>query len=93
MENQPNFSESKKEDQPCREFQGIKKANYNIWITGKCGLGIWAPLRMYNINLSSELLINIVDRLTNFWTPLKEISNKRKKTLNKPRMTKVSANP
>ena len=48
---------------------------------------------MYNINLSSELLINIVDRLTNFRTPLKEISNKRKKTLNKPQMTEVSANP
>ena len=25
MENQPNFSESKKEDEPSREFQGIKK--------------------------------------------------------------------
>ena len=41
-----------------------------------------------NISLSSELLINKVDKLINFWAPLQKISNKRNKTLNKPWMTK-----
>ena len=45
-------------------------------------------LERNNINLSSELLINKVGRLINFWAPLQKIPNKRKKTLNKPWMTK-----
>ena len=42
-----------------------------------------------NINLSSELLINKVDRLRNLWLPLQKTSNKKKKTLNKVWMTKA----
>ena len=45
-------------------------------------------LERNNINLSSELLISKVERLINFWAPLQKTSNKRKKTLNKPWMTK-----
>ena len=45
-------------------------------------------LERSNINLSLELLTNKVDRLMNFWASLQKILRKRKKTLNKPRMTK-----
>ena len=41
-----------------------------------------------NINLSSELLINKVDRLINFWAHFSKIFNKRKKTLNRSWMNK-----
>ena len=80
IENQPNLSESKKESPLYRDFQEIA--------TGKCGLGMWLCLERNNINLSSELLTNKVDRLMNFWASLQKILRKRKKTLNKPWMTK-----
>ena len=51
------------------------------WESGLC-------LERNNINLSSGLLINKVDTLIKFWTPLQKISNKKKKALNKPWMAK-----
>ena len=84
MENQRNLSESKRKDQLCRDFQAIGKNKIIIseqlenvnWEYELC-------LERNNINLSSELLINKVDRLINFWASLQKISIKRKKTLNK----------
>ena len=82
MENQPNLSE--------------RKEDMSYAMTGKCGqcdlenVDWQSELRLEgnNINLSSELLINKVDRLINFWSHFLKISNKRKKTLNKSWMTK-----
>ena len=88
MENQPNIPENKKEDQLYREFQEVEK-NKNTTFEQLENVDWETDLRLEcnNINLSSELLINKVDRLINFWAPLQKISKKRKKTLNKPWMT------
>ena len=80
-----NLSESKKEDQLCCDFQEIEKNKTMIFehlenVDWECEFS----LECNNINLSSEILINKMDRLINFWSPLQKISNKRKKTLKKP---------
>ena len=80
-----NLSESKKEDQLCCDFQEIEKNKTMIFehlenVDWECEFS----LECNNINLSSEILINKIDRLINFWSPLQKISNKRKKTLKKP---------
>ena len=41
-----------------------------------------------NADLSSELFLNKIDQLINFWTPLQRASNKKKKLQNKPWFTK-----
>ena len=84
MENQRNLSESKRKDQLCCDFQEIGKNK--IIISEQLENVNWEyelRLEHNNINLSSELLINKMDRLINFWASLQKISNKRKKTLNK----------
>ena len=75
MENQPNLSESKKEDQLCCDFQEIEK---KIIISEQLENVDWESelhLECNNISLSSDLLINKVDRLINFWALLQKISN------------------
>ena len=86
--------ESKKEDQLCRDFQEIEKNK--IMISEQPENVDWESelrLECNNINLSSELFINKVDRLINFWAAPQKISNKRKKAPNKPWMTKGSIKP
>ena len=41
-----------------------------------------------NADLSSELFIKKIEQLINFWTPLQRVSNKNKKSQNKPWVTK-----
>ena len=89
IKNQSNLSESKKEDQLSRDFQEIEKNK--IIISEQLQNVDWESefrLECNNISLSSELLINKVDRLIKSWTPLQKISNKRKKALNKSWITK-----
>ena len=94
MENQLNLSESKKEDQLCCDFQEIEKKY--IYISEQLENVDWESelhLECNNISLSSDLLINKVDRLINFWAPLQKISNEKKKALNKSWMTKGIIKP
>ena len=89
MKNEPNLSESKKEDQLSCDFQEIEQNK--IIIPEQLQNVDWESefrLECNNISLSSELLINKVDRLIKSWTPLQKISNKRKKALNKSWITK-----
>ena len=87
--NQHNSIENNKEEQLYRDFQEIE--NKKDTISEQLENIDWeAELRLErnNVNLSSELLIIKVNKLINFWVPLQKVSNKRKKTLNKPWMTK-----
>ena len=82
MENQPNLPESEKKYQLYRDFQEIEKNK--IIISEQLENVDWeSELRFErnSISFSSELLINKVDRLINFWAPLQKISNKTKKVL------------
>ena len=87
--NQHNSIENNKEQQLYRDFQEIEKKKDTI--SEQLENIDWeAELRLErnNVNLSSELLIIKVNKLINFWAPLQKVSNKRKKALNKPWMTK-----
>ena len=82
MENQPNLSESKKENQLCHEFQKI--GEYKTIISEQLENLDWETelhFECNNINLSSELTVNKAVKTD-------KISNGRKKTLNKPWTTK-----
>ena len=73
----------------CCDFQEIE--NNKFIISEQLENVDWESelsLERSNINLSSKLLINEVDRLINFWSPLQKISDKSKKTLSKPWMPK-----
>ena len=88
--NQHNSIENNKEEQLYRDFQEIEKRKDTI--SEQLENIYWeAELRLErnNVNLSSELLIIKVNKLINFWAPLQKVSNKRKKALNKPWMTKA----
>ena len=87
--NQHNSIENNKEEQLYRDFQEIEK-NIDTISEQLENIDWEAELRLERngINLSSELFIIKVNKLINFWAPLQKVSNKRKKALNKPWMTK-----
>ena len=67
MENQPNLSESKKENQLCHEFQKI--GEYKTIISEQLENLDWETelhFECNNINLSSELTVNKAERLIKF---------------------------
>ena len=70
MENQPNLSESKKEDQLCREFKEIeKKQNYDIWTVNIFILktlyfnlqNIFRSLHKYSLQSKGQIIKGLLD--------------------------------
>ena len=81
VENQSKLSENKKENQLYCDFQEIEKKNTTSVQLENLNWEAELLLERSSINSSSELLINKVNRLNNFWVPVQKIYNKRKKTL------------
>ena len=90
MGNQHSSLEFDSTEKMFQDFQEIEK-NKNIissllenvdWVT-ELGLS-------HNVDLSSELFLKKVEKLINFWAPLQIVSNKQKKLLNKPWLTRHS---
>ena len=72
-----------------RDFSKIEN-NKNLVNTHLEGIDWETELQVNhnNADLSSELFLNKIDQLINFWTPLQRASNKKKKLQNKPWFTK-----
>ena len=89
MESQANVIDNEN-NQAYRDFTGIE--NNRDLINTHLESAVWTKELRINrddVDMSTGLLLKKVHQLINFWAPIQKVSNKKKKTENKLRFTKV----